>query len=60
MSVHTRAAIGLAALCLAGTSLVGAFAAASPSPPTNGGNGAGKSGQCTGAASARPASCVSP
>jgi hypothetical protein len=33
---------------------------ASPSPPTNGGNGAGKSGQCTGPASERPASCQSP
>jgi hypothetical protein len=33
---------------------------ANPSPPTNGGNGAGQSGQCTGAASARPASCQSP
>lgn len=33
---------------------------ASPSPPTNGGNGAGQSGQCTGPASERPASCKSP
>src|ERR1043165_6166979 len=32
---------------------------ASPAPPTNGGNGAGMSGQCTGPASARPASCKS-
>ena len=32
---------------------------ANPKPPTNGGNGAGQSGQCTGAASARPASCQS-
>lgn len=30
-----------------------------PSPPTNGGNGAGKSGQCTGANADRPASCKS-
>jgi hypothetical protein len=35
-----------------------AFAA--PSPPTNGGNGAGQSGQCTGPASERPTSCQSP
>ena len=35
-------------------------ALANPSAPTNGGNGAGQSGQCTGAASARPASCQSP
>jgi hypothetical protein len=33
---------------------------ANPSPPTNGGNGAGQSGQCTGAAADRPASCQSP
>ena len=31
-----------------------------PSPPTNGGNGAGQSGQCTGPADERPASCKSP
>ena len=37
-----------------------AMAVASPKPPTNAGNGAGQSGQCTGAASARPASCKSP
>jgi hypothetical protein len=28
-------------------------------PPTNGGNGAGQSGQCTGPAAERPASCQS-
>jgi hypothetical protein len=33
---------------------------ASPAPPTNGGNGAGQSGQCTGPAADRPASCQSP
>jgi hypothetical protein len=32
---------------------------ASPSPPTNGGNGAGQSGQCTGPQADRPASCQS-
>jgi hypothetical protein len=31
-----------------------------PAPPTNGGNGAGQSGQCTGAAADRPTSCKSP
>jgi hypothetical protein len=31
----------------------------SPSPPTNGGNGAGKSGQCTGPNADRPSSCKS-
>lgn len=35
-------------------------ASANPSPPTNGGNGAGQSGQCTGPAADRPASCKSP
>jgi hypothetical protein len=41
--------------------LSGATAAlGNPSPPTNGGNGAGHSGQCTGAAADRPASCQSP
>jgi hypothetical protein len=30
---------------------------ANPSPPTNGGNGAGHSGQCTGNPDDRPASC---
>ena len=35
------------------------FAGASPSPPTNGGNGAGQSGQCTGPNDDRPASCKS-
>jgi hypothetical protein len=34
-------------------------ATANPSPPTNGGNGAGQSGQCTGKNSERPASCQS-
>jgi hypothetical protein len=32
---------------------------ANPAPPTNGGNGAGQSGQCTGPAADRPASCQS-
>jgi hypothetical protein len=35
-------------------------ASAEPAPPTNGGNGAGQSGQCTGPADERPASCQSP
>jgi hypothetical protein len=30
---------------------------ANPSPPTNGGNGGGHSGQCTGNPNDRPASC---
>ena len=60
MSARKRAVVTHTALCLAGTSLVGSLASAGPKPPTNGGNGAGQSGQCTGAASERPASCVSP
>jgi hypothetical protein len=40
--------------------LTAGTAFANPSPPTNGGNGAGHSGQCTGAAADRPASCQSP
>jgi hypothetical protein len=44
-----------------GALLVGVAPAwAGPSPPTNGGNGAGQSGQCTGPAADRPASCQSP
>ena len=50
-------ALGLGALLTLAT--VGA-AFANPDPPTNGGNGAGHSGQCTGAAADRPASCQSP
>jgi hypothetical protein len=34
-------------------------AVANPSPPTEGGNGAGKSGQCTGPNAERPSSCKS-
>ena len=50
----------LATLMLLGTSAVLPSSLASPKPPTNAGNGAGKSGQCTGAAAERPASCQSP
>jgi hypothetical protein len=52
----------LAAILFASAAFATAAAPAfaNPSPPTNGGNGAGKSGQCTGAASERPASCQSP
>lgn len=44
------------AVCLsAGLALAAtAPAFATPSPPTNGGNGGGKSGQCTGPAHERP------
>jgi hypothetical protein len=50
----------LSGLALAATSAVVPATLANPSPPTNGGNGAGKSGQCTGKAADRPASCKSP
>jgi hypothetical protein len=50
-----------ATLLAAGVICVGLVpsAWASPSPPTNGGNGAGQSGQCTGAQDDRPAACKS-
>lgn len=48
------------ALATAGLMATAAPAFANPSPPTNGGNGAGHSGQCTGPAADRPASCQSP
>ena len=47
---------------IAGAVLTAALATpalANPRPPTNGGNGAGMSGQCTGSAWDRPASCQS-
>ena len=54
MKILALALGGALALATVGSAL------ANPSPPTNGGNGAGQSGQCTGAASERPASCQSP
>jgi hypothetical protein len=51
-------AVGVASVALA--LATAPIAGANPSPPTNGGNGAGQSGQCTGKASERPASCQSP
>jgi hypothetical protein len=48
------------AVVLALTGCLSAIAApafANAPPPTNGGNGAGKSGQCTGNPDGRPASC---
>jgi hypothetical protein len=49
----------ITAVVFAATILVGVAAPAmgNPSPPTNGGNGAGKSGQCTGNPDDRPAVC---
>ena len=52
----------IAALTLALAAILAAatMAVADPQPPTNGGNGAGQSGQCTGPADQRPTSCQSP
>jgi hypothetical protein len=50
----------VASVALVASLSLAAPAFADPSPPTNGGNGAGQSGQCTGAAADRPASCQSP
>jgi hypothetical protein len=54
--VRKRISVGLTCVALAVVAPAGA-ALASPSAPTNGGNGGGKSGQCTGPASERPAVC---
>ncbi len=45
------------ALVTAGILTATGPAFANPSPPTNGGNGAGQSGQCTGNPNDRPHSC---
>jgi hypothetical protein len=51
----------VAGLFVAGALCAGLTPAAwaEPSPPTNGGNGAGQSGQCTGPQDERPSSCRS-
>jgi hypothetical protein len=54
----TRSLAAVAMISALGLGSAGT-AFASPSPPTNGGNGAGQSGQCTGPAADRPASCQS-
>lgn len=55
----TVAGIALATLLTLGGAGAG-IALADPAPPTNGGNGAGQSGQCTGPAAERPTACQSP
>jgi len=57
VSKPKKAIVGLvaSAFLIAGASAT----MASPSPPTNGGNGGGQSGQCTGPQADRPASCQS-
>ena len=54
--VAQGAAIALSTGVLIG-GLGAPIASANPAPPTNGGNGAGQSGQCTGAPADRPAVC---
>jgi hypothetical protein len=49
----------LCALGLMATSAIVPASLGNASPPTNGGNGGGKSGQCTGTPTDRPASCNS-
>jgi hypothetical protein len=53
--LRKRLAIALSACVLAGS--FASVASANPSPPTNGGNGAGQSGQCIGNPADRPAVC---
>ena len=55
-----RSALAVVLAAGALTSIGSATAFAEPSAPTNGGNGAGQSGQCTGPASERPTACQSP
>jgi hypothetical protein len=50
----------VALLVAAGLAAGVGAAAAEPTAPTNGGNGAGQSGQCTGPAAERPTACQSP
>jgi hypothetical protein len=52
--------VAAVALVTAGILTTAGPAFGNPTPPTNGGNGAGQSGQCTGPADERPASCKSP
>jgi hypothetical protein len=49
--------IAAALTASAALALAAGPALASPPPPTEGGNGAGSSGQCTGKNDDRPASC---
>jgi hypothetical protein len=51
-----RLAVAFTTLTVLGA-LAPAIAAAAPQPPTQGGLGAGSSGQCTGNPADRPASC---
>jgi hypothetical protein len=56
MSRFRRVVAALFAVAALGV-VVAPVATANSSPPTEGGNGGGKSGQCTGKPSERPAVC---
>ncbi len=59
-AMRTLARLGaIVAAALLGAVLIASPASADAQPPTNGGNGAGSSGQCTGPEADRPASCQS-
>jgi hypothetical protein len=54
----TKARIAVVGIALFAMSIIGlASALADAQPPTNGGNGAGQSGQCTGNPDGRPNVC---
>jgi len=55
MNIKRVIRVAILAALLALSMIVPALADAPP--PTNGGNGAGQSGQCTGNPAGRPASC---
>jgi hypothetical protein len=59
LEVPVRRSVNIAALVFAFTFGGIALATADSPPPTNGGNGAGQSGQCTGPQVDRPQSCQS-
>jgi hypothetical protein len=57
---HRKAPLVVAGVLSAGAmAIAGPAAWAEPSPPTNGGNGTGRSAHCTGPQDDRPASCQS-
>ena len=60
MTARNKGLAGLATTMLIAAAVVGPSSFATPKAPTNGGNGAGSSGNCTGAAGERPTSCQSP
>jgi hypothetical protein len=55
-SLRKKVALGLATAAFV-AAVAPSASIANPSPPTNGGNGAGQSGQCTGNPADRPNSC---